>query len=109
MERVNIYLDRMQALLWPDLFILGGAISERFDRFAHAAPRCEAEVRPAHFGNQAGVLGAALAAAEADFSETGREARPRANCRRRHDDLHGHVAPRARARRSQPRPGLPGL
>jgi polyphosphate glucokinase len=65
MDRVNIYLDRMQALFWPDLFILGGAISERFADFAPLL-HCEAEVRPAHFGNQAGVLGAALAAAEAD-------------------------------------------
>jgi polyphosphate glucokinase len=65
MDRVNVYLDRMQALLWPDLFILGGAISERFDVFAPLL-RCDAEVRPAHFGNQAGVIGAALAAAEAD-------------------------------------------
>jgi polyphosphate glucokinase len=64
MDRVNVYLDRMQALFWPDLFILGGAISERFADFAPLL-RCEAEVRPAHFGNQAGVLGAALAAAEA--------------------------------------------
>ena len=64
MDRVNVYLDRMQALLWPDLFILGGAISERFTEFAPLL-HCEAEVRPAHFGNQAGVLGAALAAAEA--------------------------------------------
>jgi polyphosphate glucokinase len=66
MDRVNVYLDRMQALLWPDLFILGGAISERFADFAPLL-HCEAEVRPAQFGNQAGVLGAALAAAEADF------------------------------------------
>lgn len=64
MDRVNVYLDRMQALFWPDLFILGGAISERFEDFAPLL-HCEAEVRPAHFGNQAGVLGAALAAAEA--------------------------------------------
>lgn len=64
-ERVNVYLERMQALLWPDLFILGGAISERFDIFAPLL-RVQAEVRPAQFGNQAGVIGAALAAAEAD-------------------------------------------
>ena len=64
MDRVNIYLDRMQALFWPDLFILGGAISERFADFAPLL-RCDAQVRPALFGNQAGVLGAALAAAEA--------------------------------------------
>lgn len=69
MDRVNVYLDRMQALFWPDLFILGGAISERFADFAPLL-RCEAAVRPAHFGNQAGVLGAALAAAEA-YAGTG--------------------------------------
>jgi polyphosphate glucokinase len=63
-ERVNEYLARMHALLWPDLFILGGAVSERFDDFASLL-RSEARVCPAHFAGQAGVIGAALAAAEA--------------------------------------------
>lgn len=63
-ERVNVYLERMHSLLWPDLFILGGAISERFADFAPLL-RSEAEIRPAHFAGQAGVIGAALAAAEA--------------------------------------------
>ena len=61
-ERVNAYLKRMQVLFWPDVFILGGAVSERFEEFAphlHAA----AQIRPAHFAGQAGVIGAALAAA----------------------------------------------
>ena len=60
---MNVYLARMQALFWPDLFILGGAVSERFADFAPLL-HCEAEVRPAHFGSQAGVIGAALAAAK---------------------------------------------
>jgi polyphosphate glucokinase len=64
-ERVNEYLERMHALFWPDVFILGGAVSERFDDFAPLL-RSEAEIRPARFGGQAGVIGAALAAAEAD-------------------------------------------
>jgi polyphosphate glucokinase len=64
-ERVNTYLARMHALFWPDLFILGGAVSERFDDFAPLL-RSEARIRPAHFAGQAGVIGAALAAAEAD-------------------------------------------
>jgi len=63
--RVNEYLARMHALFWPDLFILGGAVSERFADFAPLL-RSEAEIRPAHFAGQAGVIGAALAAAEAD-------------------------------------------
>jgi polyphosphate glucokinase len=62
--RVNEYLELIHALFWPDVFILGGAVSERYEQFAPLL-RSKAEIRPAHFGNQAGVMGAALAAAEA--------------------------------------------
>jgi len=62
--RVNEYLRRLHELLWPDLFILGGAVSERFAEFAPLL-RSEAQLRPAHFAGQAGVVGAAMAAAEA--------------------------------------------
>jgi polyphosphate glucokinase len=65
-ERVNEYLAAMEALLWPDLFIMGGAVSERFAEFAPLL-RARAQLRPAQFGNQAGVIGAALAAADAQF------------------------------------------
>jgi polyphosphate glucokinase len=63
-ERVNEYVARMHALFWPDLFILGGAVSERFDDFAPLL-RSDARILPARFAGQAGVVGAALAAAEA--------------------------------------------
>src|SRR6266513_505513 len=33
-ERVNEYLAEMHRLFWPDVFILGGAVSERFAEFA---------------------------------------------------------------------------
>jgi polyphosphate glucokinase len=59
-ERVNVYLARMQALFWPDVMILGGTVSERYAEFADLL-RCEAQLRPAHFAAQAGVIGAALA------------------------------------------------
>jgi polyphosphate glucokinase len=62
-ERVNVYLGQMYALFWPDLFILGGAVSERFSEFAPLL-RSDAQIRPAHFAGQAGVIGAALAAAD---------------------------------------------
>jgi polyphosphate glucokinase len=61
--RVNDYLLAMHRLFWPDVFILGGAVSERFAEFAPLL-RSPAELRPAHFAGQAGVVGAALAAAE---------------------------------------------
>jgi polyphosphate glucokinase len=62
-DRVNDYLARMHALFWPDVFILGGAVSQDFGQFASLL-RSPAEIRPAHFAGQAGVIGAALAAAE---------------------------------------------
>lgn len=63
--RVNEYLDALHRLLWPDVFILGGAVSERFGEFAPLL-HSSAEIRPARFANQAGVIGAALAAAASD-------------------------------------------
>jgi polyphosphate glucokinase len=63
-ERVNEYLARMHALFWPDLFILGGAVSERFEDFAPLL-RSRARIAPARFAGQAGVIGAGLAASEA--------------------------------------------
>lgn len=60
-ERVNLYLARMHALFWPDVFILGGAVSENFTAFG---PLLESPARilPAQFAGQAGVIGSALAA-----------------------------------------------
>jgi polyphosphate glucokinase len=63
-ERVNTYLARVQALFWPDVIILGGAVSERYDEFSKLL-KCEAELRPARFAGQAGVIGAAMASSEA--------------------------------------------
>ena len=63
-ERVNDYLERMHALFWPDLFILGGAVSQQFDDFKRLL-RSPVRIAPAKFAGQAGVIGAALAAAEA--------------------------------------------
>ena len=61
-DRVNAYLARMHGLFWPDVFILGGAVSENF---AHFAPLLQspADIRAAQFGGQAGLIGAELAAA----------------------------------------------
>ncbi|MBV8145210.1 MAG: ROK family protein [Gammaproteobacteria bacterium] len=61
--RVNEYLAALHALLWPDVFILGGAVSEHFDEFAPLL-RSAAEIRPARFAGHAGTVGAALAAAQ---------------------------------------------
>jgi polyphosphate glucokinase len=60
-DRVNDYLAAMHRLFWPDVFILGGAVSENYAQFASLL-RSPAEIRPAHFAGQAGIIGAAIAA-----------------------------------------------
>jgi polyphosphate glucokinase len=59
--RVNDYLARLHALFWPDLFILGGSISEDYEQFKHLLTS-PTPIRRATHGAQAGVIGAAFAA-----------------------------------------------
>jgi polyphosphate glucokinase len=60
--RLDTYLLRLEALIWPDLIILGGGVSKKHQKFI---PRLtvQAEVVPAATLNEAGIIGAALAAA----------------------------------------------
>lgn len=58
--RLNEVLARFHALLWPDLFILGGGVSENWARFGHLL-ESPARIVPAELGNDAGLIGAALA------------------------------------------------
>jgi polyphosphate glucokinase len=60
-ERFNAYLTVIEKLIWPDLIILGGGVSKRSDRFMnYLTVKCE--VVPAKLLNEAGIVGAALAA-----------------------------------------------
>lgn len=60
--RVDRYLQHLERLFSPDLFVLGGGVSKRFDKFAeHLHTR--ATVVPAALRNEAGIVGAALVAA----------------------------------------------
>ena len=60
-DRVDEYLRTLESLVWPDLIILGGGVSKRSDRFLDRIhTRCD--VVPAQLLNEAGIVGAALAA-----------------------------------------------
>lgn len=61
-ERLNQYLTHLDRLLSPDLVVVGGGISKRFDTFGPKL-RSRAEVVPALLRNDAGMVGAALWAA----------------------------------------------
>jgi polyphosphate glucokinase len=69
-ERVNDYLARLHALFWPDLFIIGGSISEDFEQYRHLL-QSPTEIRRAAYGAQAGVVGAAFAARRAQRRAAG--------------------------------------
>ena len=58
-ERLNLYLCTMENLLWPDLIVLGGGVSEKLHKFSPMITT-KAPVVAASFLNQAGIVGAAL-------------------------------------------------
>jgi polyphosphate glucokinase len=59
-HKVDEYLDHVDALLWPDLIIIGGGVSKKADKFfPYLTTR--AELVAAKFENEAGIVGAALA------------------------------------------------
>jgi polyphosphate glucokinase len=61
-EAVNEVLEAYHRLLWPDVFIVGGGVTENWQHFGPLL-RSRALVVPATFGNDAGLVGAAMAAA----------------------------------------------
>lgn len=59
-EHLEVVLRAIERLIWPDLFIIGGGISADFDRFCSALDTAT-PVLAASMGNNAGIVGAALA------------------------------------------------
>lgn len=61
--RVERYIGQLERFLWPDLIVIGGGVSKKADRWLplieHRTPIVAAQLQ-----NAAGIVGAALAAAE---------------------------------------------
>ena len=59
-RRVDAYLALLQRYFWPDVFIIGGGVSRKWEKFL---PRLTltTPVLPARLRNEAGIIGAALA------------------------------------------------
>jgi len=60
-KQLNHYLKMMEKLFWPDLFIVGGGISKEHEKFLPLLT-IDIPVVPAELLNEAGIIGAALAA-----------------------------------------------
>jgi len=62
-KRLSEYLNEMEKLFSPDLFIIGGGISKKSDKFFPLLkPKTEVIVVPAQMRNEAGIIGAAYLA-----------------------------------------------
>lgn len=64
-KRLDEYLKHLDNIFSPNLLILGGGVSKRDDKFI---PHLTVQVKvvPAQLRNEAGIVGAAMAAAEAN-------------------------------------------
>ena len=60
-QRFDAYLNLLESLFWPDLFIIGGEISQHHEEFFPHL-NVKAEIKPAALRNDAGIIGAATAA-----------------------------------------------
>lgn len=60
-NRVGVLLRHLDRLFSPDLFVIGGGVSRKFDKYAKYL-QTNVETVPARLENEAGIVGAALMA-----------------------------------------------
>ncbi|MFJ4769259.1 polyphosphate--glucose phosphotransferase [Streptomyces uncialis] len=63
-HRVQKYLAHVEMLFSPELFIIGGGVSRKSHKFLPLIEGIRAEIVPAQLENNAGIVGAAMRAAE---------------------------------------------
>lgn len=61
-RRLDKYLAHVEMLFSPDLFILGGGVSRKPEKFVPLLKNIRAQIVPAKLQNNAGIVGAAMAA-----------------------------------------------
>jgi polyphosphate glucokinase len=62
-KRISEFLNEMEKLFSPDLFIIGGGISKKAEKFfPYLTTRTEVIIVPAQMRNEAGIIGAAYLA-----------------------------------------------
>ncbi|MEK9519171.1 polyphosphate--glucose phosphotransferase [Streptomyces sp. NPDC087908] len=64
-KRVRKYLAHVEMLFSPELFIIGGGVSRKADKFLPLIEDIRAEIVPAELQNNAGIVGAGMAAGTA--------------------------------------------
>ncbi|MFE9247947.1 polyphosphate--glucose phosphotransferase [Streptomyces sp. NPDC007088] len=65
-RRVQKYLAHVEMLFSPELFVIGGGVSRKSEKFLPLIEGIRAEIVPAQLQNNAGIVGAAMRAGERD-------------------------------------------
>ncbi|GHF55574.1 polyphosphate glucokinase [Deinococcus metalli] len=63
-RRVSTYLQHLELLFSPDLFVIGGGVSKRPEKWLPHLQLSRSRVVPAQLQNEAGIVGAAMMAAQ---------------------------------------------
>ncbi len=74
-KRVSAYVEHVDLLLRPDLVVLGGGVSKKSEQWLHLLD-VRPPVRPAGLLNDAGIVGAAVLAAERPENPAGQSGAP---------------------------------
>lgn len=67
-DRVSIFVNHLDSLLYPELVVMGGAISSSWDEFADLL-NVDVPVVPAELTGDAGIVGAAIDSASSLFDD----------------------------------------
>ncbi|MCD9142630.1 polyphosphate--glucose phosphotransferase [Streptomyces albireticuli] len=70
-RRVQRYLVHVEKLFSPELFVIGGGVSRKAEKFLPLIEGVSAEIVPALLQNDAGIVGAAMAASAAGSAASG--------------------------------------
>ncbi|MGW5767931.1 polyphosphate--glucose phosphotransferase [Streptomyces longwoodensis] len=70
-HRVQKYLAHVEMLFSPELFIIGGGVSRKAAKFLPHVEGIRAEIVPAELQNNAGIVGAAMRAAQGEGKNEG--------------------------------------
>jgi polyphosphate glucokinase len=62
-KKFSSFLNAIENLFWPDLFILGGGVCKKFDKFEKLL-KIRTPLVTAKLQNEAGIIGAAIHACE---------------------------------------------
>lgn len=59
-KRIDKYMHYLERLFYPEMIIIGGGMSKKFDKFKKHLKRVKTKVYPAKLFNHAGMIGAAV-------------------------------------------------